>query len=261
MNDQPLAADSPHVTRLVPSPNFDDRRPERPVDVLVLHYTGMATPEAAIERLADGASPRRVSCHYVALEDGGIVQMVPEAKRAWHAGAGRWKNDDDINAASIGIEIVNRGHDFDYPDFPDTQIAAVIALCRDIVSRNAIHPTSVIAHSDMAPSRKIDPGEKFPWERLNRAGIGHWVPPSPIIEGKALRPGDVGAEVEHLQTRLNDYGFDQPITGEYDAMTVTVVRAFQRHFRPALIDGIADASTCATLDRLIATRPRPNPPR
>jgi N-acetylmuramoyl-L-alanine amidase len=247
---QEFAADSALVSQVKPSPNQDERL--IPVDILLLHYTGMASTSAAIERLCDPAA--KVSSHYVVEEDGNILQLVPEARRAWHAGQSSWEGVSDVNSRSIGVEIGNPGHSFGYPDFPETQIAAVIALCRDIVARRRIRPDRVLAHSDVAPQRKIDPGEKFPWARLHCAGIGAWVPASPIRGGAVLAPGDRSLEVFELQAALRDYGYGIEATGVYDELTEAVVAAFQRHFRPGCIDGHADASTSETLRALRAAR-------
>ena len=157
-----------------PSPNHDART--APIDILLLHYTGMRSGEAACERLTDAAA--KVSSHYLVYEDGRIDQLVPEVRRAWHAGVASWKGESEINSRSVGIEIVNPGHEFGYRDFPGAQIEAVIALCRDIVARHAIPPSRVLAHSDVAPGRKLDPGERFPWARLAAAGVGLWITPA-----------------------------------------------------------------------------------
>jgi N-acetylmuramoyl-L-alanine amidase len=244
--------DSPIVTRVVPSPNHGERRIARP-DMLVLHYTGMTDAQAALERLCDPLS--EVSAHYLVFEDGGIAQLVPEARRAWHAGASSWKGLTDINSHSVGIEIANPGHDYGYKDFPETQIAAVIALCRDIAARHGIQPERVLAHSDIAPARKLDPGEKFPWRRLHEAGVGHWVKPAAIEGGPVFTIGDGGPMVRTLQEGLADYGYGITATGHYDEATARVVAAFQRHFRPEQVDGVADISTVETLAALRAARP------
>jgi N-acetylmuramoyl-L-alanine amidase len=187
------------------------------------------------------------------FEDGRIVQCVPEEKRAWHAGVSHWAGEMDINSRSIGIEIVNPGHDFGYPDFPLRQIAAVISLCKSIIARRGpISPDRVLAHSDVAPSRKQDPGEKFPWELLNESGVGHWVRAAPLtVPGPTLSPGDGGEQVARLQRMLKDYGYGIDETCSYDDKTRDVVTAFQRHFRQARVDGIADASTVLTLRALL----------
>lgn len=249
-----MRPDSPLVTEVRAALHHDERRDGREADILLLHYTGMASAEAAVDRLAglDG----QVSCHYVVLEDGKILQMVPEERRAWHAGLSSWDGETDVNSGSIGIEIVNPGHEHGYRDFPDAQVEAALALSRDICARWAIQPQRVLAHSDVAPRRKQDPGEKFPWYRLAAAGVGHWVAPTPIREGVRLAPGDEGEPVEHLQTLLSLYGYGIEIDGRYGPVTEDVVRAFQRHFRQELVDGVADFSTADTLRNLLATLPR-----
>jgi N-acetylmuramoyl-L-alanine amidase len=248
-----FAPDSALVGEIRAAACHDERRDGRAPDILLLHYTGMASADAACDRLVSADSG--VSCHYVVLEDGTILQMVPEARRAWHAGVSSWEGETDVNSRSIGIEIVNPGHEFGYRDFPGLQIAAVTALGRDICARRGIQPERVLAHSDVAPQRKQDPGELFPWARLAEAGVGHWTPPAPIETGPALAEGEEGGPVEHLQTLLGLYGYGIEIDGRFDAATAAVVRAFQRHFRPALVDGVADFSTCATLRNLLASVP------
>lgn len=233
------------------SPNFGPRRDGMRADMIVLHYTGMETGPAAEAWLCDPAS--EVSSHYLVHEDGRIVQMVRESDRAWHAGRSFWHGVTDINSCSIGIEVVNPGHAFGYRPFPGAQVEAVIALCRGILGRHPIPPERVLGHSDVAPGRKIDPGELFPWGRLFRAGIGHFVAPAPIGEGAVLAPGDSGQGVEELQSMLSLYGYGVGISGSYDPATQTVIQAFQRHFRPERIDGVADPSTLATLRALLAT--------
>lgn len=235
-----------------PSPNHDARPAGSAVSILLLHYTGMKTGEAALARLCDPAA--KVSAHYVVEEDGRIARLVAEDRRAWHAGVGRWADETDINGCSIGIEIVNPGHEFGYRDFPAAQIEAVIALSRDLVARHGIAPPRVLGHSDVAPERKMDPGELFPWRRLAAAGVGLWVPPEPLTDGPALERGDGGGAVMELQEGLADYGYGLAATGTFDERTEAVVRAFQRHFRPARVDSVADASTLATLRRLLAAR-------
>ena len=244
--------DSPLVDAVVPSPNHEARNGVTRPDILLLHYTGMSSTEAALERLCDPVA--RVSSHYLVFEDGRILQLVPESRRAYHAGESSWEGTHDINSRSIGVEIGNQGHDFGCPEFPAIQTAAVIALAHDIVARCAIARHRVLAHSDVAPGRKRDPGERFPWPRLAAAGVGLWVPPAPICSGGTLEPGDRGTEVADLQRALADYGYGIAPTSQYDAATREVVAAFQRHFRPARVDGIADVSTQATLRKLLAKR-------
>jgi N-acetylmuramoyl-L-alanine amidase len=253
-------ADSKLVSRVAPSPNHGPRRrsklrpkaPARP-DLIVLHYTGMKSADSALSRLTVRDS--EVSSHYLVYEDGSIVQLVPEKRRAWHAGVSSWHGETDINSRSIGIEIAHPGHEFGYPPFPRRQIDAVIALCRDIMRRQRIGPDGIVAHSDIAPSRKQDPGEKFPWSRLAKAGVGVWTRPAPIRKGHSLQPGQHGDAVTELQQALSAFGFGLAATGTYDAATADVVTAFQRRYRPGRVDGVADASTLATLRRLLTRRP------
>jgi N-acetylmuramoyl-L-alanine amidase len=247
--------DSFIVADVVPSPTHDERK--GPIDIILLHYTGMQTGQAALDRLTTAAS--KVSAHYVVFEDGRIVQCVPETLRAWHAGVSHWAGETDINSRSIGIEIVNPGHEFGYVDFPLRQTAAVISLCKSILTRRGpISAERILGHSDVAPARKQDPGEKFPWELLSESGIGHWVRAAPLdLEGRTLKPGDQGDAVTRLQRTLRNYGYGIQETGHYDDATRIVVTAFQRHFRPARIDGIADPSTLLTLRALVETRPAP----
>lgn len=233
-----------------PSPNFDARR--APPDMLVLHYTGMQTGEAALARLCDPEA--KVSAHYLVEEDGRVFQLVPEERRAWHAGRGVWQGEDDCNAASIGIEIVNPGHEFGYRAFPEAQIAAVIALISDIRSRWTIADTRIIAHSDLAPDRKEDPGELFPWKRLAEAGHGLWFEPAAErvqALGGLLQKGDQGIGPMVLSAGLHRLGYGLKASGDYDAAVETAVRAFQRHWRPARVDGVADGETRARLVGLL----------
>jgi N-acetylmuramoyl-L-alanine amidase len=247
--------DSCVVAEVKPSPNYGERKDNRQPDMVVLHYTGMPSASAALEYL--GAPSSQVSAHYVVCEDGKVIQMVQESRRAWHAGAALWAGETDINSCSIGIEIVNPGHDLGYPEFPKHQIAAVTALCRSIQTRHTIPPVRVLAHSDVAPTRKQDPGEKFPWRTLYDSGIGHWVKPTPITpNGEILTLGDRGEAVESMQTSLGEYGYGVSISGNYDSVMHEVVAAFQRHFRPERVDGITDTSTRQTLHDLLAQRGR-----
>jgi N-acetylmuramoyl-L-alanine amidase len=235
------------------SPNFGPRREGLTPDIIVLHYTGMETGASAEAWLCDPVS--EVSCHYLVHQDGAVVQMVRESDRAWHAGRGSWRGRTDINSSSIGIEVANGGQAYGYPDFAARQIDAVIALCRDIGARHSIRPERVLAHSDTAPGRKVDPGEKFPWATLHAAGVGHYVEAVPIRGGRFLSPGEQGEPVEALQSMLALYGYGVEISGSFDQTTAAVVAAFQRHFRPQRVDGVADQSTIETLHRLLAALP------
>jgi N-acetylmuramoyl-L-alanine amidase len=248
-----FSPDSSIASDVIPSPNHGERAKGRVPDMILLHYTGMPDVEGAIAQLCTPGTD--VSAHYIVLEDGRIVQCVPEAKRAWHAGTSHWAGEDDINSCSIGIEIVNRGHDWGYPDFPLRQIAAVIALCRGIMLRRNVPAYRVLAHSDVAPSRKKDPGEKFPWHSLANSGVGHWVQPAPIARGELLQLGAVSDDVMNMQTAFAKYGYGIPVTGKYDGATMEVVSAFQRHFRPAKVDGVCDRSTMETLHALLSSLP------
>ena len=229
-----------------PSPNFDFRT--TPPDTIVLHYTGMPTGEEALARLRDPEA--KVSSHYVVEEDGRIFQLVPEERRAWHAGMSFWKGVRDINTASVGIEIVNPGHEFGYRRFPEAQIAAVIALVADIRTRWTVENDRIVGHSDVAPERKEDPGELFPWKRLAEAGHGLWVEPPPA-PGLPLAEGEEGAGVFALQAGFTRLGYDCAPSGTFDAHTTAVVRAFQRHWVQTRFDGVADGETRARLIGLL----------
>ena len=236
--------DSALVALVQASPNHGDRRGRAP-DSIVLHYTGMPTAEGALAQLCNPQA--EVSAHYFVFEDGRIVQLVPEERRAWHAGRSSWFDETDMNSASIGVEIVNPGHDGGMPPFPDAQIDAVIALCADIAARRAIAPERILAHSDIAPGRKVDPGEKFPWARLAAEGVGVWREPASDRDGLILGFGATGAAVASLQRDLRALGYGLDETGRYDARTRAVVEAFQRRWRPSRIDGVADAGTTLTI--------------
>jgi N-acetylmuramoyl-L-alanine amidase len=229
-----------------PSPNFDARK--APPDMLVLHYTGMQSGEAALARLRDPQA--KVSAHYLVEEDGRVFRLVAEERRAWHAGVASWKGQRDVNGASIGIEIVNPGHEWGYRAFPDDQVEAVIGLVDDIRSRWTIEDGCIVGHSDVAPARKEDPGEFFPWKRLAEAGHGLWAEPA-AAPGAPLAQGEEGAGVFALQAGLTRLGYDCPPSGRFDADTATVVRAFQRHWRPERLDGVADGETRARLIALL----------
>lgn len=248
-----VATDTGVKARIHPSPNHGQRAQGAPIDMVVLHYTGMPTAEAALKRLCD---PRaEVSAHYLVDEDGSILQCVPEARRAWHAGRSFWKGETDINSRSIGVEIVNPGHEHGYRPFPDAQIEAVITLVRDVCNRHGIHPWMVLGHSDIAPDRKQDPGELFPWARLAEAGVGLYVKPLSAGSGLFMQLGDRGQPVEALQSMLALYGYDLTITGEFDQTTRHAVEAFQRHFRQERVDGVVDQSTIETLNALLRKLP------
>ena len=240
-----------HDTR--PSPNHEERKRGLKPSILLLHYTGMASAELALKRLCDPSA--KVSCHYLIDVDGRIIQMVDEDRRAWHAGVGSWRGATDINSMSIGVEIQNIGHNGDYPDYTAAQMDAVVALGKDIVLRNDIRAERVLGHSDVAPARKADPGEKFDWRMLHESGLGHWVPPVKRNGNHVFGPGDSGSAVGQLQQALAHYGYGIDVTDTFDVATSQVVTAFQRHFRQERVDGLADPSTIETLFRLTAALP------
>ena len=241
-----------------PSPNFNARKAG--IDMLILHYTGMESGQAALERMQDAGA--EVSAHYMVWEDGRINQLVDEVCRAWHAGVGNWQGDTDLNSCSIGIEIVNGGHnvplaDGSLPPYPGVQIEAVVHLCKDIVARHDIPPARVIGHSDIAPMRKEDPGEHFPWDQLGRHGIGLW-PDAPEGErpldmiGRGLGRDDRGGAVSRLQEMLGQIGYGLEENGAYGPQTEAAVRAFQRHWVPARLTGQADLETLRRMMAVIA---------
>jgi N-acetylmuramoyl-L-alanine amidase len=216
--------------------------------MIVVHYTGMQTAEAALTRLRDPIS--KVSAHYMIDEDGRIFRLVPEERRAYHAGVSFWKGARDINGRSVGIELVNPGEAFGYRPFPDAQIDALLTLLTAIRSRWTIANGDIVGHSDVAPERKIDPDYLFPWKRLAKAGHGLWAEPPPA-PGPALAEGENGAAVFALQAGLTRLGYDCAPSGTYDARTTLIVKTFQRHWRPAQVDGVADGETRARLIALL----------
>ena len=215
------------------SPNFDARPAGTVVDMLVLHYTGMQSAAAALARLTDPAA--KVSAHYLIEEDGTVVHLVDEEMRAWHAGASFWRGASDINARSIGIELVNPGHEFGYRPFPRDQMAGLVDLALGILERWPIPARNVVGHSDVAPQRKMDPGELFDWPRLARAGIGLWPAEADecLLDEDAVRAmlAEIGYATEDLFATL---------------------KAFQRHFRTARVNGRIDWQT-ARLARGLCT--------
>ena len=235
-----------------PSPNWDQRPADAgPVDTLVLHYTGMTSAEAALDRLTDSGA--KVSAHWCIGEDGTLWRLVPEERRAWHAGVSEWRGRRSLNDVSIGIELVNPGHEHGYRPFPSAQMDALLDLARAVVARHPIDPRNVVAHADIAPMRRQDPGELFDWARLAAAGIGLWPQAAAAPEeGPPLRQGDWGAAVRRQQERLRAVGYGLAADGEFGTATAAVVRAFQRHFHQACVDGVIDAGTMAVLDRVSA---------
>lgn len=236
----------------LPSPNHNER-PDEPVSVLVLHYTGMPSAGEALARLVDPES--KVSAHYVVTEGGVVYQLVEEHRRAWHAGVSCWKGRNNLNDVSIGIEIVNPGHEFGYRPFPEVQMEAVAALCSGILGRHGgIIPGNVVGHSDIAPERKEDPGELFPWGWLAEQGIGNWpkdLRPQEMLGFKAMKLGDAGAEVARLRQQLKAYGYCMPDSQVFDNQLEKIVVAFQRRFRFAKLDGTWDDECQQILDFLL----------
>jgi N-acetylmuramoyl-L-alanine amidase len=224
-----------------PSPNHDDR--DSPIDMLILHYTGMRSANDAVGRLRDPAA--EVSAHYVVDEDGTIFRLVPEDRRAWHAGISYWRGHKALNARSIGIEIVNPGHEWGYRDFPVLQMAAVCDLSLSILARHPIPARNVVGHSDIAPDRKQDPGEKFEWAELARNGVGLW--PEGVPDLGTQDPVRDATNLRDVRAALREIGYDVAAEGALDPALSMVLRAFQRHWRPESITGQADSGTLARL--------------
>ena len=229
------------------SPNFNQRPRGSVIDMLVLHYTGMSSAQSAVKELCD--PNKKVSAHYLVDEDGTCFQLVDEANRAWHAGESSWAGNSDVNGWSIGIELVNPGHEIGYRPFPETQMSSLETLVTSILSRHSIPAHKILGHSDVAPSRKRDPGELFDWHRLAANGIGLWPNQKhdqTSMRGKPLQFGMNGNAVTKLQKQLTHFGYNVEITGNYDHQMKEVVIAFQRHFRSHQIDGVFD-SLCLDL--------------
>lgn len=223
-----------------PSPNFGPRPASEAVDLVIIHYTGMPTAAEALDRLCDPAAA--VSAHYLIDEDATVYRLVPDGMRAWHAGVSGWAGARDINDRSIGIELVNPGHEWGYRPFPPTQIAALLDLLRRLVGRHPIPSHRIVGHSDVAPARKTDPGELFDWPGLAAAGLGLW--PRAFPPAGPSEPNPASANEGEAQRLLTAFGYDFGLAG---ADLATVVSAFQRHFRPRRIDGVADAETITSL--------------
>ena len=243
----------------LPSPNQDERPVGTPIDMLILHYTGMRTAREAIDRLRHPAA--RVSAHYVVDEDGAVLGLVPEQRRAFHAGVSYWRGHSGLNGRSIGIEIVNPGHECGYREFPVLQLAAVCDLCLAILSRHPIPARNVVAHSDVAPDRMQDPGEKFDWRSLAQNGVGLWPKGVPDL-GIGGVVSDV-AGLHAVRASLAGIGYRVASEGEHDPAPARILCAFQRHWRPEAITGTADAGTrarIAAVSRLVGA-PVPVPTR
>jgi N-acetylmuramoyl-L-alanine amidase len=220
-----------------PSPNYDAR--DQAISMVVLHYTGMQDAESAIRRLREPEA--RVSCHYLIAEDGQILRMVAEENRAWHAGLSYWRGVQAVNGCSIGIEIVNPGHEFGYRPFTEEQMAALLPLLSAMVTRYRIAPANVVGHSDVAPARKEDPGELFDWDRLARHGLAIARPTRNLVDPHWTDGGFLLA--------LERWGYDVR-----DAQKAVI--AFQRRFRPELLDGLIDGECRAILLQLLLDRER-----
>ena len=263
-----------------PSPNFDDRK--RPIRFIVLHYTGMQSADGALRVLSDPlpqrvaylneipanplmvdgrpadrvlvASPMiKVSSHYLAYEDGRMFQLVDEAKRAWHAGKGSWDGETEMNSCTIGIEIANGGYDFGLPEFPEPQIQSVMTLVRDIMDRHGLDRHHVIGHSDLAPTRKPDPGPKFPGQRFAAEGLSIWPKPAPEVGDQRVlfeTIGTIDDRISAIQMGLGTIGYGMTVNGIYDALLKDIIRAFQRRFRQSKTDGIIDVETVSLIGRV-----------
>ena len=223
-----------------PSPNHDART--RPISHIILHYTDMSDAEAALARLCDPNA--KVSAHYLIHRDGDIVQLVDDDRRAWHAGVSYWRGETDMNAASLGIELDHNGHDGnEMAGFPAAQMDALVWLLTELTTRHHIPPQNILGHSDIAPGRKIDPGEAFDWAALHKAGFGLWLTGVKIEDVAPLGEGTKDKAVAPLQKALAAFGYQIEADGFYGPKTKAVISAFQRHFRPAKIDGVADGET------------------
>lgn len=231
------------TVRDLPSPNQDDRPAGTTIDMLVLHYTGMVDTAAALDVLRDPV--RKVSSHYVVDADGVVFRMVPEGRRAWHAGVSVWRGRAGLNDCSIGIEIANPGHTHGYPDFPVLQLAVVCDLCLDILSRHPISARNVVGHSDIAPDRKDDPGEKFDWQGFAQAGIGLWPDGVPDLGITGVIRD--AATMREVRAGLGLIGYRVAPEGALDPALSQVLQAFQRHWRPETVNGQADIGTLARL--------------
>lgn len=228
--------------KVLNSPNFDDRTQE--IKYLILHYTGMATGKEAIDRLCSAEA--KVSAHYVVEKDGEIFSLVPEEKRAWHAGVSKWEDDIGLNDLSVGVEIVNTGHPYpgyesEYKPFTEAQMKSVIQLSKTIIKKHHIKPWHVLGHSDIAWRRKIDPGELFDWKRLSQEGVGLWA-------GLPQNVKSFKIDINDFMNKLASFGYD---TGSASENPSEIITAFQRHFRMDNIDGQLDAETVQLLDSLL----------
>lgn len=233
------------------SPNFDDRPKDLQINTLVMHYTGMRSGDEALARLCDPVF--KVSSHYMVHEDGRVVRIVPEEKRAWHAGVSCWRGISSLNESSVGIEIVNPGHEFGYRPFPPQQMEAVADLALAIIGRHKIEARNVVGHSDIAPTRKEDPGELFDWQGLAAEGIGLWPEVKKIRKPHApiITPGEESIAVGRIQKMLADYGYHIKVDGFYGPKSEAIIKAFKRHFVPEYLNVVWDNAADARLTKLL----------
>lgn len=234
-----------------PSPNFNERPEHIVPNVLVLHYTGMKTAEDALNRMCDPQA--EVSAHYMINENGDIYQLVDESMRAWHAGISCWRGRASVNDVSIGIEIVNPGHEHGYREFPDAQMQAVIELAGDIKQRHDIENRNIVGHSDIAPRRKQDPGELFNWKLLAEHNIGLWPKKKHVFRPKKIliKPQEESSNVAHVQGMLADYGYHIRMDGYFGEKTHDVITAFKRHFAQTNVDDVWDNRTNSVMRQLL----------
>ena len=237
--------------KVIQSPNFDERNKNSKINILMMHYTGMKTAQEALDRMCDAKS--QVSAHYMIYEDGQVVNLVPEEKRAWHAGISCWQGISSLNHTSIGIEIVNPGHEWGYVPFPAKQMDAVLELSKAIIARHDIEARNVVGHSDVAPSRKEDPGELFDWRYLAKNGVGLWHGIDRVRWGDKIlnNPGEESSEVAHIQTMLARYGYHIRVDGYYGEKTEKIIKAFKRHFSQESINASWDKAAEVRLKALV----------
>lgn len=233
------------------SPNFNDRPEKASVDILVMHYTGMKTADAALQRMLDPTA--EVSAHYMVYEDGKVISLVDEEKRAWHAGISCWRGIASLNDISVGIEIVNTGHEFGYVPFPDKQMESVKKLAKEIMERHGIEARNVVGHSDIAPSRKEDPGELFDWQALAEEGVGLWPDVKKVWRGSdvLVEPGKEDVDVARIQKMLSDYGYHIRVDGYFGSKTEDVIKAYKRHFVPEQLNVCWDKLAEERLKKLL----------
>lgn len=231
-----------------PSPNYNERPAGAEVDTVVIHYTGMVSAGAALERLCN--KDAEVSSHFLIDEAGGLYELVHPEKRAWHAGVSNWQGRDNLNHSSIGIELVNPGHEFGYRPFPEAQITSLLELLVFLKDVYAIPRERYIGHSDIAPFRKMDPGELFPWKRLAAAGFGVFPQKDHSDQTIIKKAGDNGPEIKMLNKQLGIIGYDGFDRDAFGDHTAQIIRAFQAHWRPEGVHGKLDAGTWSALNEV-----------